>query len=79
MRKDFAQFNINTNNNFNTLANRYDKISDALAVLTTQTKQFSKALLTLTQLAKKYLDQRRLELSKEGKLSADSEPKSGWI
>jgi acylphosphatase len=64
LRKDFAQFYTNTNSNFNTLANRYDKISEALTVLTDQTKQFSEALSTLTSLAKEYFDERRREFAK---------------
>src|ERR1700746_1298398 len=56
LRQDFMQFNVNTSSNFNTLANRYDKISEALGVLTSQTKQFTDALTTLTKLAKEYFD-----------------------
>jgi acylphosphatase len=66
LRKDFAQFTTATTTNFATLANRYDKISDALEVLTGQTKQFTEALSTLTQLAKDYFDERRAERQTRG-------------
>jgi len=59
LRKDLAKFSESTSSNFTTLANRYAKISDALEVLTSQTKQFTEALTTLTNLAKDYFDERR--------------------
>jgi acylphosphatase len=65
LRKELVQFTTTTGNNFNTLANRYDKISEALTVLTSQTKQFTEALTTLTQLAKEYFDERRNEHSEK--------------
>lgn len=63
LRKEFSSFSTNTADNFGTLASRYDKISDVLGILTTQTKEFKEALVTLTDLAKQYFDERRDERS----------------
>ncbi len=67
LSEHFASFSTNTSKNFNTLADRYDKISDALAILTNQSKQFTDTLTTLTNLAKEYFEERRSERGNLGK------------
>lgn len=68
MRKDLSSFSSATAGNFNVLANKHDKISEALTILAAQSKQFTDTLTTLTNLAKEYFDERRaVHSSKESK------------
>ncbi len=73
-RKVFDSFSKSTNENFSTLADRYDKISQTLAQVleeSTQTrKDFTRALDELTKLAKEYFEDRRAERARESSNSS---------
>jgi acylphosphatase len=69
MRADFANFSTATNQNFQTLAERYDNISDTLTKVLEQSSQSNnelknsmdallKSLDTLTGLAQSYIDKK---------------------
>ena len=60
LRDEFTKFSSNTNTNFNTLATRYDKITETLARVVEESaqsrKDFREALDTLTTQTKEFKD-----------------------